>query len=544
MKMLIVLAVLCLIAGCHKQTLVRNQRDFSIVGNRLVKSTFFEGKVLLKNSLYIPKGKTLLIRSGSKIVFSGRESRRLMPPFIGKRTQIMVAGRLLVEGEKDNIVTLSCAENNKKWQGIVILPGGEAIIKHAKLKDVVSGVTSLRGKYSIENTEVSGFEYGLYSYHSVGKCENLTLKNGNFGVYSDNNNILPVSFRVKHPVRHYSLASIKNAKTPNIEKPPPHWRIQYRGKTDINRDQVWNGDILIRRRIRVARGATLKIMPGSRVFFEYIDYDGDGLGDAEIMVVGRIIAIGSTDKEIEFLPLDNSKRWAGIRIIDSDTKSNVFEHVKIKNAIRGIHGHFAAVSIKDSRFENNISNLEFQDSKFYVDRCLFTNSLTGIRFRNAYLSFTNNKIVNSLNGIECSKSEIKISSCIFENNSNFALKTRQSKFTIYKNIFTNNRKGTLFYKSKGELKENKFIEQAESGVYSRDSKISLIGNLIQGNNFDGLVIKKTKTSLVSNKFFFNQHNGISVNGGYIEKSGNSFQGNVKTDIFYQKKENLPFFQKR
>jgi len=521
MKRLIVLGFLCLVVGCYRQPLTVTKRAFDIVGNRL------------KDSIYIPKGKTLVIRKGTRIIFSGRESRRLVPPFIGKRIQIMVAGSLLVEGEKANEVTLSCAEKNKRWQGIVILPGGEAKIRYAKLENVVSGVTSLSGKYRIENTEISNFEYGFYVYRSIGTCETLTLKNGNFGVYTDSENISSTSYAVKHPVQHYTSTPVKSKKTHNTINPPPHWRIQYRGKTDINRDQVWDGDILIRRRIRLARGVTLKIMPGSRIFFEDVDYNGDGLGDAEIMVVGRIVAIGSPDKRIVFCSLNPSKFWAGIRIIDSDTKNNVFEYVKIKNAVRGVHGHFAAVSIKNSQFENNISNLEFQDSKFYVDSSLFKNSITGIRFRNAYLSFTNNTVLNGLNGIECSQSKIEISSCFFGANSNFAIKARQTKFTIYKSTFTKNRKGVLFYKSAGELKENKFIEQAESGVYSKDSKISLTGNLIKANNFDGLVLKKTKISLLANNFLFNHHNGISVNEGHIEKTGNRFQGNGKQDVYYQ-----------
>ncbi len=526
--------VLCLTSGCYRHGPVSaKQGKFDIVGNRIVSSTVFQGNVFFDHSIYIPKGKTLTIKAGSRVIFSPKHSNRLSFPFIGKKLQIMVAGQLLIEGKEGTEVTLSSMD--KKWQGIVILPGGKAEINHARLNNVISGLTCLRGEYHIRNAKITNFEYGIYTFRSIQTCNKLILENGTFGIYTDNKDIRPYQFyKVRHPIWLYSSASASEPAPPVTHtNAAPHWHIQYRGKIDINKDQVWDGDILVRSRIRVAKGVTLRIMPGSRVFFEDFDSNGDGLGDAEIMVVGRIIAVGSPDKKIVFRSLEPLKRWAGIRIIDSDIKDNLFEHVEIRNAKRGIHGHFASVLIKNSRFENNVSNLEFQDSDFHVENSEFSNSITGIRFRNSHLYFTNNRVNNGLNGIECSQSRVEILSCIFESKSNFALKARNSELVIDKNVFRNNRKGMLFHQSVVKITDNKIINHAESGVYISNSQVYFAGNISENNNFDGLTLKKTKIKLLSNNFFFNQHNGISTNESNLEKSNNSFKGNAKQDIFYQ-----------
>ncbi len=58
-------------------------------------------------------------------------------------------------------------------------------------------------------------------------------------------------------------------------------------------DTTWSGAVILRGQNVVKKGATLTILPGTRVRFVWIDEDGDGIGDGELNVEGRIVARGT-----------------------------------------------------------------------------------------------------------------------------------------------------------------------------------------------------------------------------------------------------------
>jgi hypothetical protein len=58
----------------------------------------------------------------------------------------------------------------------------------------------------------------------------------------------------------------------------------------IDADTVWQGEILIDGVVVVARKATLTIAPGSIIRFRRADRNRDGIGDAELRVLGRLVA--------------------------------------------------------------------------------------------------------------------------------------------------------------------------------------------------------------------------------------------------------------
>jgi len=68
----------------------------------------------------------------------------------------------------------------------------------------------------------------------------------------------------------------------------------------MREDTTWSGAVTITGQTVVKKGVTLTILPGTTVRFLWIDEDGDGIGDSELNVEGRIVARGKKDKGITF----------------------------------------------------------------------------------------------------------------------------------------------------------------------------------------------------------------------------------------------------
>ncbi|MFQ5645431.1 MAG: right-handed parallel beta-helix repeat-containing protein [bacterium] len=509
-------------------------RSPDLIGTRLVKSTIWEGERLIDHNIFIPREYSLTIAPGSRLTFLLKKRRRLDTPFIAHRVQIMVAGQLWIKGEKDRPVIMRSMEK-EKWQGIILLPGGEAHIRQAALKNVVAGITSFSGKYRLSDTVIEDFEYGIYAHRSQGEWSNLRLERGTYGVYTDaTDQLKPVCHQVKYPFRFYRA---KESDFPEISRPAsrraPEWKRKLIGRIDVNHNETWEGDILVSRTIRVNKGATLTLKPGTRIFFQYFDSNGDGVGEGGILVSGRIVAKGNRGRKIILRSWKPEHRWAGISIIDSDSQTNLFEGVEIRDAVRGIHGHFADVSVRKSMFENNVSDLEFQDSRYDISGSTFKNSLTGIRFRDSQLNFHDNLIVAGVNGIEGYKSGITIKNCRIAGKANFALKARKSKVSVSGSLWENNRKGIMLYQSEGVLAGNRLLNQRENGVYVSTSRVSLSSNLIRENGFDGLTLKESRVTLTNNQVLDNQHDGMALNQAVLETLNNRFRGNRHKDINIQ-----------
>jgi hypothetical protein len=109
----------------------------------------------------------------------------------------------------------------------------------------------------------------------------------------------------------------------------------------LTEDTLLSGDFLLPADLQVPAGLTLTIQPGSRIFIQPSDstkIDPEYLSrEVEIIVRGRLLALGSAERPIRFLPLGEDDRqilWAGIELVDSD--GSRLEHLVIEQADAGV----------------------------------------------------------------------------------------------------------------------------------------------------------------------------------------------------------------
>ena len=169
----------------------------------------------------------------------------------------------------------------------------------------------------------------------------------------------------------------------------------------IGVDTVWSGHIVVDGTVKVAKGVTLTISPGTDIAFMRRDADGDGLGDAVLAVEGRLIAVGTRQQPIRFhSAAENPKPgdWLEIRV---DFSQEVhLRYCDIRDSAYTLHAHFTRGVVEDCTIHNNIDGCRIGQATFlFRNNLIEHNQGKGINFRNSRVEAHHNILRYNGSGI-------------------------------------------------------------------------------------------------------------------------------------------------
>ncbi len=224
------------------------------------------------------------------------------------------------------------------------------------------------------------------------------------------------------------------------------------GAVTITKDTSWEGDILVSGDVHVPAGVTLTIAPGTSVRFRNIAATSNrnlfGINSpyypqAEIIVTGRLIARGTTEKPILFTsaePKPQPADWGALNFLGSE--GNVVENCRIEYAYNGVHAHGAQVLIRNDTFANNAVAISVKKEEEAKGTPGF-----GIP---ADIIVTGNLIEENKGGINIRSSRAVITRNTIRNNKFFGIWIKeQCRGEIVRNDISANQKGIFFYKAEG-----------------------------------------------------------------------------------------------
>lgn len=199
-------------------------------------------------------------------------------------------------------------------------------------------------------------------------------------------------------------------------------------KAYITADTTWSGTVILSGQNVVRRGITLTIQPGTIIKFAWVDEDGDGVGDGELTVEGRLIAQGTKEDPILFTSAKEDpapKDWTFVQI--SVSKDSLVEHCIFEYAFSGLQIHYSTAIIRQNLFRNNFE---------------------GIRFSTTDIQIEHNDIINNYYGIRCEAngSRTTITKNRFQGNNNAFFPVRKTTDTV--RIFDNNIEDSKNYQVK------------------------------------------------------------------------------------------------
>lgn len=239
--------------------------------------------------------------------------------------------------------------------------------------------TDMEGNYEIALNEKG--TYYLVARELIGEAP---AKGEYYGLYEGNTN--HAVFIEEDSVES---ADIVVSKVMSEETQDPEYRAQnviqdriYPGDSVINANTEWSGYIIVNGTVHVARGVTLKIDPGTVVFFRKTDENRDGVGDAKITVSGRLIARGRPDNMIRFTsaePEPGKMDWSFLLFFVSGDE-NIVEYCKFEHAFTGVQVHFSKAIISDSIFTRNHEGIRFGRTELQINHNNIYDNSFGIRY--------------------------------------------------------------------------------------------------------------------------------------------------------------------
>lgn len=145
----------------------------------------------------------------------------------------------------------------------------------------------------------------------------------------------------------------------------------------ISGEDTWEGEVRVTAPVSVAKGATLRIRPGTRVLLSGEDGDGDGCRDGAIEVLGTLLVEGTREKPVLFGRLHPDLPWREIFL--SGAVGRV-RHAVFEGAQWGIHSHEGDLRVEQALFRGNGGGARLKGRGASFSRCTFRDNDIGLRF--------------------------------------------------------------------------------------------------------------------------------------------------------------------
>lgn len=158
-------------------------------------------------------------------------------------------------------------------------------------------------------------------------------------------------------------------------------RPQSVGDLVISDQRVWQGEVHISGVVRVTREGHLTLLPGTTLIFQRLDKDGDGIGDAELVVEGALIARGTAEKPILLTSGAKIPQPGDWKFLYLDyARQAEIEHLISEYAYSGLQVHFCRAQISFSEFRYNVDGIRFSTANIELNNSNLHHNRHGIRF--------------------------------------------------------------------------------------------------------------------------------------------------------------------
>lgn len=153
-------------------------------------------------------------------------------------------------------------------------------------------------------------------------------------------------------------------------------------KSEVIADAVvWSGKILVEGVVTVKKTGQLTIEPGTQVYFVAKDEDGDGIGDAELLVEGALIARGTAAEPIVFTSAAKQPKPSDWKYLYLDfARKAELDYIVSEYAYSGLQVHFCQARVTNSIFRYNVDGLRFSTVNLFAAGNSMYNNRHGLRF--------------------------------------------------------------------------------------------------------------------------------------------------------------------
>jgi hypothetical protein len=567
----LLIALLCLGACATSADGPAGDEASLTVQGKLVADAVWRGTVILADDFLVPRGRTLRILAGTRVLVRAADTTKTEPEYLDNATELLVRGRLLVEGTGarpvvfEPLPAVAGGDGSARWGGI-IFDGGDGEIRHGRLAGAETGLTLLGASPVIADLAVSGVRQGVVvNRGSAPRLTRVSVRAEEGGIScwpgsaptlehvtavgGEHEGLLVApgaaprlsgcSFAGKvadvlwgaaddpppelsqarvHRVRaasgapsHRGGGAMASPSAPPFEPrtPPPGGSPTrvYRGEQFIGEDTTWEGEVLIDGTVMVAPVARLRIAPGTVVRFGFRDTDADGVGESELFIQGRLLAEGTREAPIVFTALAGSGPGRWGAINLMGTDAE--------------ESHLAWCLV-----ESGFRGLHSHFSRFRVEHSIFRGNYRSIQFQESTAAITDCVLTGSVSALRFRDSTAALEGLSVFGNT-LGIQVLRSSFSLVgSSVVGTALAGMHVRESEGTIAGSRFESNAP-GLRANDCRLRVEGSRFSANNAAGLQLRQVQGRVEGNLLEANVGNGVSTDSPGAVLRGNAIVGSLR-----------------
>ena len=149
----------------------------------------------------------------------------------------------------------------------------------------------------------------------------------------------------------------------------------------VAKDTTWAGTVVLDRIVVVRKGAHLTVAPGTKVLFRRVDWDGDGIGDAELTVEGRLTAVGTPEAPILFASAEARPARSDWKYLMVNFAAGAeLSFARVAHAYSGVQVHYSPARVSFCEFTRNVDGVRFSTARLRVEGCWVHGNVNGVRY--------------------------------------------------------------------------------------------------------------------------------------------------------------------
>ncbi len=162
---------------------------------------------------------------------------------------------------------------------------------------------------------------------------------------------------------------------------------------------TWSGDVRVVRPLLVTRGASLTLLPGTRVYF---DLPAPAPGETPtpwILVMGSLVATGTPEQPVVFTSVRRRVGELEDMVQIQKGKEAHFRHCRFERGPWGLHVHETPVEVTNSVFRDSYGGVRFLGGPVRLRGNRFEGNRIGVRCLKGSPVIEENEFLANLTGI-------------------------------------------------------------------------------------------------------------------------------------------------
>ena len=282
------------------------------------------------------------------------------------------------------------------------------------------------------------------------------------------------------------------------------------GKT-LSEDTTLRGTVLIKGSLVVAPQATLRLEPGTRLYFQRSTGSGQ---NPRLVVQGRLVCDGTSQRQVvitsafsEVQPAD----WGGILLLSTE-KKNSLDYCRIEGAEVAVEARFSQFTSRGMEINRSREGVVLYDSLATLQSVRISRCDIGLVAFDSELDVREATLWENRQGAYLVKSALVMTASQFRGNSQEGLVVEQGRFRITGCTAVENRIGMLLKGGDGQIQQCRFSLNRESGLSVVQSRLKIMYASFQDNSGVGLRLEGAHGSVSQSSFSLNA-------GGNLHNTG-------------------------